>query len=67
MNDDKLREEVRVLKAIGKIKCYYDVAQEIGTTEKSFYNWLNGYYKLGYTKKKLLCDYIGGIKNGTIQ
>lgn len=54
MNDNKLREEVRIMKALGKIKRYCDVAQEIGMTEKSFYNWLNGYYTLGYTKKKLL-------------
>ena len=42
------------MKAKGIIKNYYEVSKEIGLTEKSFYNWLGGYYNLGYEKKQLL-------------
>jgi hypothetical protein len=49
--DQKLIESVRILKATGKIKNYYEIAAELGMTEKSFYNWLSGFFTLGYGKK----------------
>ena len=47
MNDKELIQRVRVLKAMGFIRNYY----ELGMTEKGLYNWLGGYYKLGYKNK----------------
>lgn len=54
MNDDDLRKEVRILKAIGQIDNYAEVAEMIEITKNSFYNWLNGYYNLSSDRKKLL-------------
>ena len=54
MNDNELRKKVRMLKATEAIENYYELAELLGMTEKSFYNWLGGYYNLGYEKKQLL-------------
>ena len=43
-----------MLKATEAIENYYELAELLGMTEKSFYNWLGGYYNLGYEKKQLL-------------
>lgn len=59
MNDKDLITKVRVLKATGKIKNYYQIAAELNMTEKSFYNWMSGFFTLGYGKKQKL---IGVIK-----
>lgn len=59
MNDAELRKKVRMLKATQSIENYYELAEMLEMTEKSFYNWLSGYYNLGYSKKqqlKTLCD-----------
>ena len=48
MNDIELRKKVRVLKAIGAIKNYYELSRALNITEKGFYNWLGGYFSLGY-------------------
>lgn len=58
MKDEDLILKIKMMKAKGIIKNYYEVSKEIGLTEKSFYNWLGGYYKLGYTKKQNLINYI---------
>lgn len=54
MNDKDLIKRVRLLKAMGYIRNYYELAQMIGITEKGLYNWLGGYYNLGYNNKQLL-------------
>ena len=54
MKDNELRKKVRLLKATKAIENYYELAEVLGMTEKSFYNWLSGYYSLGYEKKHLL-------------
>ena len=60
MNDKELREKVRVMKALGYIKNYYEVAQRIQISEKGFYNWLRGDYQLGYKKKQQLVEVLKG-------
>ena len=51
MNDKELILRVRMLKAMGYIRNYYELAQQLQITEKGLYNWMGGYYKLGYSKK----------------
>ena len=58
MNDKDLIIRVRMLKATGKIKNYYQIAEELNITEKSFYNWLSGFYTFGYGKKQKLIEII---------
>lgn len=52
MDDKTLIKRVRLYKAMGYIKSYYELADQIGISEKGLYNWLGGYYKLGYTNKQ---------------
>ena len=54
MSDHDLRKKVRYLKASQSIENYYELAEMLDMTEKSFYNWLSGYYNLGHSKKQLL-------------
>ncbi|MBP3708511.1 MAG: hypothetical protein J6J36_07980 [Clostridia bacterium] len=54
MNDEALRKKVRLLKATQAIDNYYEIADLLEITEKSFYNWLSGYYNLGHQKKEQL-------------
>ena len=54
MSDEALRKKVRLLKATEAIENYYEVAELLEMTEKSFYNWLGGYYNLGHQKKEQL-------------
>jgi hypothetical protein len=51
MNDKELIKRVKLYKAMGFIKNYYELAEELGITEKGLYNWLGGYYCLGYKNK----------------
>lgn len=54
MSDKDLRIKVKMLKATNGIVNYYELAEYLEMTEKSFYNWLGGYYNLGHKKKELL-------------
>lgn len=54
MNDEALRKRVKLYKAMGFIKNYYELAELLGITEKSLYNWLGGYFALGYKNKQTL-------------
>lgn len=54
MNDKELIKRVRVFKAMGYVKNYYELAEMLGMTEKGLYNWLGGYYSLGYKNKQKL-------------
>lgn len=54
MKDEELRKRVRILKATKAIDNYYEIAEFLEITEKSFYNWLSAYYTLSDEKKKLL-------------
>jgi hypothetical protein len=54
MNDKELITRIKIYKAMGFIKNYYELAGIIGLTERSFYNWLGGHYALSYQKKQIL-------------
>ncbi|MCM1265421.1 MAG: helix-turn-helix domain-containing protein [Candidatus Gastranaerophilales bacterium] len=58
MNDNDLRKQIRILKAVEQIDSYAEVAEMIDIHVNSFYNWLNCYYNLGSEKKRLLKDII---------
>lgn len=66
IQDKELIECVRILKATGKIKNYYEIAEKLGMNEKSFYNWLSGFFNLSYGKKQKLIALIKEYHNGTI-
>lgn len=61
MSDKELIQQVRVAKAMGAIKNYYELTQLLEITEKSLYNWLGGYYTLSYKKKQTLNKYLKEI------
>ena len=54
MNDTVLRKQVKILKATEAINNYYEIANLLEISNKSFYNWLSGYYNLSEQKKKKL-------------
>ena len=58
MTDDKLREQVKLLKAFGAIKSYREIAEFLQISRNGFYNWLNGYYDLSYSKQSNLIKFI---------
>ena len=58
MNDSYLIQQVKLMKAEGKITRYYEIAQQLNMSQNSFYNWMNGAYTLGYTKKNKLIELI---------
>lgn len=54
MNDTVLRKQVKMLKATEAINNYYEIANLLEISNKSFYNWLSGYYNLSEQKKNKL-------------
>ena len=54
MNDKELIARVRLYKAMGFVKNYYQLAQQLGISEKALYNWLGGYYSMSYGRKQKL-------------
>ena len=59
-----LRNNVKIVKALyGDIYSYKDIADFLGITINSFYNWLGGYYCLGTTKEKKLKEFVNDILN----
>ena len=54
MNDTELRNRVRLYKAMGFVKNYYELAEQLGMSEKAFYNWLGAYFSLSYGRKQKL-------------
>lgn len=61
MNDKDLIKKIKLLKATGGIDNYYELAEILGMSVKGFYNWLGGYYSLGYEKKQLLNTVIDDL------
>lgn len=61
MNDEILRKQIKLLKANGSIKNYYEVAELLELNIKSFYNWLNGYYDFKNERKKCLLGIINDL------
>lgn len=60
MQDD-LRKQIKLLKALQDIS-YKEIAEYLEISISGMYNWLNGYYELGYTKQKKLKEIIGFLK-----
>ena len=58
MNDDVLRQRVKMLKATESIQNYYEVAELLEMSKSAFYNWLHKEYNLGYEKKVFLNEII---------
>ena len=54
--DSELRQQVRIAKALGKIKVYPQIAEMLGMSKSAFYNWLNEEFNLGYEKKLKLTE-----------
>lgn len=55
---DYLRREVRLAKALEDDLYYKDMANYIGITEYSFYNFLKGYYDLSRKKERMLHEIL---------
>lgn len=59
-----MREQEVLRKQVKRVKAEYDdiyyknFAEFLGINEHSFYNWLNGYYKLSADKAEKLHDVI---------
>lgn len=58
---DNLRKLIRLAKAIDSDITYKELANIIEITPGAFYNYLNGYYEISYSKKKLLKEYLEDI------
>ena len=56
--DDYLRNKVKLMKALGTIGNYIEIAELIDVKKKSFYNWLRGEYSFGDKKRQLLSRVI---------
>ena len=59
--NDKLRKEVKLLKALQGIS-YKEIADYLEIRQDSFYNWLKGYYDLGEERQHRLFDVITCLK-----
>lgn len=62
MNDNVLRQKVRILKATNCIKNYYEIAKLLEMNKTAFYNWLCNSYNLGYEKKVFLNEIINTLQ-----
>ena len=56
-----MRNLIRIAKALDKDITYKELANVIEITPGAFYNYINGYYELSYTKKKILKQYLEDI------
>ena len=55
---DRLRKQVRLVKAEYDDIYYKNFAEYLDINEHSFYNWLNGYYDLSADKERKLEEII---------
>ena len=61
-SQEELRKEVKLIKALEDIS-YKTIAEDLLDMKyNSFINWLHGYYCLGYSRSKLLREFIEGYK-----
>ena len=61
MRQDNLREQCRLVKAYYDDIDFKDIAGVIDISARGFYNWLNGFYNLSYSKEKELADWLSGM------
>lgn len=58
MEQDFLRKQVKLAKALNDDIFYKDFAEYLEITEHSFYNWIKGYYELSRQKARKLYNII---------
>ena len=61
MQDNILRQKVKILKATAAINSYTEIAELLEMANGSFYNWLKGYYNLGAEKKQRIISIINDL------
>lgn len=61
MNQDKLREQVRIAKALNEDWNYSVMSEIIGINVYSFYNWLHGYYQFSQQRAAMLQTVIDDL------
>ena len=61
MNNENLRKEVKMIKALQDIS-YTELAEFLEIKRSSFYNWLKGQYNLSEEKQNRLSDIIDTLK-----
>lgn len=54
---DNLRKRVKLIKALQGIT-YKELAEYLEISQKSFYNWLNGYYELSIENQNRLKEIL---------
>ena len=54
INQDILRKQTKIAKALNEDFTYKAFAEALNITDHSFYNWLKGYYNLSHTKAEYL-------------
>lgn len=59
--NDKLRKEVKLLKALQGVS-YKEIAELLEIRQDSFYNWLKGYYEFGDERQHRLLEVICCLK-----
>lgn len=59
--NDKLRKEVKLLKALQDIS-YKELADYLEIKQESFYNWLKGYYNFSIKRTNRLVEIISCLK-----
>ena len=60
-NQDKLRQQVKLAKALNDEWNFKEMSEVIQISTHAFYNWLNGDYNLSYTKEKQLSDLVSDL------
>ena len=58
MEQDEVRKLVKLAKALNDDIYYNQFAEYLNITNHSFYNWLNGYYRLSREKLYKLLDIV---------
>lgn len=58
---DKIRQQVKLAKALNDEWSYKAMSEVIGISTHAFYNWLNGAYQLSYNKEKQLIGLLSNL------
>ncbi len=61
MNQDKLREQVKIAKALNNDWTYKVMSEVIDVSTHSFYNWLGGAFQLSQSKADMLKKVIDDL------
>lgn len=61
INQNKLREDIKITKALNDDLYFYHFAEMIGVEKHSFYNFLHGEYELSEQKARQLQNIINDL------